>query len=78
MWVGPTGVGKPALSADAQKQKALDDAHRRIIEADAQLKLYGQAEEEQGRAQGSADFVNASRLCQSVVNASPRRQVHRV
>ena len=28
VWVGPTGIGKPALSEDARAAKRRDDAHR--------------------------------------------------
>jgi hypothetical protein len=40
-WVGPTGLGKPALSHAQQQWKARDEAYRRIGEANAKLVPYG-------------------------------------
>jgi hypothetical protein len=40
VWVGPTGIGKPGLSKEAEQTKLRDDAYRRIGEADAQLIPY--------------------------------------
>jgi hypothetical protein len=34
VWIGPTGVGKPALSEAARQTKQRDDAYRRIWNAD--------------------------------------------
>jgi hypothetical protein len=36
VWIGPTGVGKPALSEAARQTKQRDDAYRRIRNADRQ------------------------------------------
>ena len=41
VWVGPTGVGKPGLSKEAEQTKLRDDAYRRIGIADAGLVKYG-------------------------------------
>jgi hypothetical protein len=40
VWVGPTGIGKPALSEEARQTKQRDDAYRRIGEANRQLAPY--------------------------------------
>ena len=59
-WVGPTGIGKPALSEEARQTKLRDDAYRRIGEADVQLLFYKRAEEAQAAAQREVDRANAS------------------
>jgi hypothetical protein len=33
VWIGPTGIGKPALSEDQRRAKQRDDAYRRIGDA---------------------------------------------
>jgi hypothetical protein len=60
VWVGPTGVGKPALSEGARETKRRDDALRRIGEAEAQLVPYKQAEAARAEAQREADAANAA------------------
>lgn len=40
VWVGPTGIGKPALSEEARQTKLRDEAYRRIGAADAELARY--------------------------------------
>jgi hypothetical protein len=60
VWVGPTGIGKPALSAEANETKRRDDAYRRIGEADAQLVPYKRAEAARAAAQREADGANAA------------------
>jgi hypothetical protein len=39
-WVGPTGIGKPALSEEARQTRQRDDAYRRLGEANRQLVPY--------------------------------------
>jgi hypothetical protein len=51
-WVGPTGVGKPELSAEAKATKAREDAYRRIGEAQAGLVRYGKKPEKGEKMQG--------------------------
>jgi len=41
VWVGPTGIGKPGLSKEAEQTKLRDDAYRRIGVANEGLKAYG-------------------------------------
>jgi hypothetical protein len=36
-WIGPVGIGKPALSADQIREAQLADAIRRIVTAEAAL-----------------------------------------
>ncbi|HEY7433669.1 MAG TPA: hypothetical protein VIE41_00905 [Methylomirabilota bacterium] len=36
VWIGPTGIGKPALSEDQRRAKQRDDAYRRIGDAVSQ------------------------------------------
>jgi hypothetical protein len=69
-WIGPTGIGKPALSAEQQRWKQREEADRRIREADAGLAKYGIVE---GANQG-ADFQRASGVCQASVNNGARRR----
>ncbi|HKW95254.1 MAG TPA: hypothetical protein VJX92_25440 [Methylomirabilota bacterium] len=40
LWIGPTGVGKPALSEERRRAKQREDAYRRIGERQAQLVPY--------------------------------------
>jgi hypothetical protein len=37
VWIGPTGIGKPALSEEQRQVKQREDAYRRIGEAHARL-----------------------------------------
>jgi hypothetical protein len=37
VWIGPTGIGKPALSEEQRQVKQRDDAYRRIGETHARL-----------------------------------------
>jgi hypothetical protein len=60
VWVGPTGVGKPGLSKEAEQTKLRDDAYRRIGEAEAQLVPYKQAEAARAAAQREVDGANAA------------------
>ncbi len=54
VWVGPTGIGKPALSEEARQTKQRDDAYRRIGEASSQLVPYqGSAAPDMKRPAGS-------------------------
>lgn len=40
VWIGPTGIGKPALSEAARQTKQRDDEYRRIGEATSRLAPY--------------------------------------
>lgn len=44
VWIGPTGIGNPALSADQIRAAQLSDAIRRIVEAEAGLLQFKNAE----------------------------------
>ncbi|MEX2224759.1 MAG: hypothetical protein WEG40_23500 [Candidatus Rokuibacteriota bacterium] len=46
VWIGPTGIGKPALSEAQRQAKRREDAYRRIGAAYAQLVPYKKAETE--------------------------------
>ena len=37
VWIGPTGIGKPALSEEARQTKRREDEYRRIGEASSRL-----------------------------------------
>jgi hypothetical protein len=37
VWIGPTGIGKPALSEEQRQTKQRDDAYRRIGEGTARM-----------------------------------------
>ena len=43
-WIGPTGIGKPALSADQIRAAQLADANRRIVDAEAGLLWFKKVE----------------------------------
>jgi hypothetical protein len=45
VWIGQTGVGKPALSEEQRKAKQRDDAYRRTGVANEQLLPYKKAGE---------------------------------
>jgi hypothetical protein len=74
VWIGPTGVGKPALSADAQEMKRRDEAYRRIGEAEAELAIYRQAEAARAAAQREADSVNAAAAATRRAKQAEQRQ----
>jgi hypothetical protein len=44
VWIGPTGIGKPALSEEQRQVKQRDDAYRRIGETHARLAPYRKVE----------------------------------
>ncbi len=44
VWIGPTGIGNPALSAEQIRVAQLADAVRRIVEAEAGLLQFRNAE----------------------------------
>jgi hypothetical protein len=44
VWIGPTGIGKPALSEEQRQVKQRDDAYRRIGETHARLAPYQKVE----------------------------------
>ena len=58
VWVGPTGIGKPALSEEARQTKLRDDAYRRIGEANAALIPYLRAEAAQRAAAAERALIN--------------------
>ncbi len=51
VWIGETGVGKPALSEEQRKAKQRDDAYRRIGVANEQLVPYRKAQAAEAAAQ---------------------------
>lgn len=51
VWIGATGVGKPALSEEQRKAKQRDDAYRRIGVTNEQLLPYKKAQAAEAAAQ---------------------------
>ncbi|MGH2602676.1 MAG: hypothetical protein ACRDJ9_25230 [Dehalococcoidia bacterium] len=54
VWIGKTGIGKPASSEEQRRGKQREDAYRRIGEANAQLVPYSKAEAEAKKANAAA------------------------
>lgn len=70
VWIGATGVGKPALSEEQRKAKLRDDAYRRIGDAQEQLVPYHKAE----AAKAAADRVRKAQQQKEAVEAAAARR----
>jgi FtsZ-interacting cell division protein ZipA len=76
-WIGPTGIGKPALSADQQRWKQRDDAERRIQEAEAELAKY-RAAERAAQQQEQQETANHQRFVDSQQEQADRKARRRI
>jgi len=76
-WIGPTGIGKPALSAQPQQWKQREDADRRLREAEAELAKYRNVERatQQQQQQESANHQRFIDSQQEQAEAKARRRV---
>jgi hypothetical protein len=77
VWIGQTGVGKPALSEEQQRAKQRDDAYRRIGIANERLVPYKKAEAEAKRAEAAAAATQGAKKAQERQDAEAAAQDRR-
>jgi hypothetical protein len=77
VWVGPTGVGKPALSEEQRQWKQREDAYRRFGEANAQLVPYKKAEAAAKKAEAAAAAAQREKRAQERQDAADAAQARR-
>ncbi len=77
VWVGPTGIGKPGLSAEANMAKIREDAQRRLDAANSALIPYQRAEQARAREEAASAAANAKAAAARAAKAAAQKEEQR-